>query len=62
MFTSCNVISVTESRIRYAQHEGYMGELGSTYKILVREPEKKRNNFGGQDIHGRIILKLILMK
>jgi hypothetical protein len=39
-----------------------MGETGRSYKIFFKKPEKERGSMGDTDVHGGIMLKLIIQK
>jgi hypothetical protein len=44
--------------MKWARYVAGMGEIKTTYNILVRRPEEK-SPFGGSEYWGKIILKLI---
>jgi ribosomal protein S16 len=51
---------IKSRRMRWAGHVARMGEKRNAYRILVGNPEKKRDHWEDEDVGGWTILKLML--
>jgi hypothetical protein len=56
-----NIVRVVKSRMRWARHVARMGEGRGVHRVLVGKPEG-RDQWGDQDVDGRIILRWIIRK